>query len=143
MAWERMERKTSSGSQTLKMCETRMNIEESVLNGSRTILHLQPSRFIRSKTIVGNMPMHTCQLSVFRTESPSFSSRQNLRPRRRKSQSFEHRLFSVSGHHFVFSSYNPNEYIIQKTAMASRRSGSPCARNSRKTKAHNAHFNPD
>ena len=35
---------------------------------------------------------HTCQLSVIRTESPSFSSRQNLRSRRRKSPSFEHRL---------------------------------------------------
>ena len=37
---------------------------------------------------------HTCQLSVIGTESPSFSSRQNLRPRRPKSPSFEHLLFS-------------------------------------------------
>ena len=36
---------------------------------------------------------HTCQLSVIGTESPSFSSRQNLRPRRPKSPSFEHRWF--------------------------------------------------
>ena len=56
--------------------------------------------------------IHTCQLSVIGTESPSFSSRQYLRPRRPKSPSFEHRLFSsfcsFSGHHFVFSSYNPD-----------------------------------
>ena len=67
---------------------------------------------------------HTCQLSVIRTESPSFSSRQNLRPRRRKSPSFEHRyFFPLSGHHWA------------KKAMASRRSGSPCAGNARKKKA--------
>ena len=56
--------------------------------------------------------LHTSQLSVIGTESPSFSSRQYLRPRRLKSPSFEHRLFSsffsFSGHHFVFSSYNPD-----------------------------------
>ena len=88
--------------------------------------------------------IHTCQLSVIRTESPSFSSHQNLRPRRRKSPSFEHRLFSpFSGHHFEFSSYNPDEWT--KTAMASnlRRNGSPCAGNARKKKAYKAHFNPD
>ena len=33
--------------------------------------------------------------------------------------------------------------IGQKTAMASRRSGSPCAGNARKKKAYKAHFNPD
>ena len=31
----------------------------------------------------------------------------------------------------------------EKTAMASRRSGSPCAGNARKKKAYKAHFNPD
>ena len=31
----------------------------------------------------------------------------------------------------------------QTTAMASRRSGSPCAGNARKKKAYKAHFNPD
>ena len=36
---------------------------------------------------------YLCQLSVIGTDSPSFSSCQNLRPRRRKSPSFEHRLF--------------------------------------------------
>ena len=39
------------------------------------------------------LALHSCQLSVIRTESPSFSSRQNLRPRKRKSPSFEHRHF--------------------------------------------------
>ena len=37
---------------------------------------------------------HTCHLSVIWTESPSFSSNRNLRPRRLKSPSFEHRRFS-------------------------------------------------
>ena len=32
---------------------------------------------------------------------------------------------------------------MQKTAMASRRSGSPCVGNARKKKAYKAHFNPD
>ena len=32
---------------------------------------------------------------------------------------------------------------MQKTAMASRRSGSPCAGNARRKKAYKAHFNPD
>ena len=32
---------------------------------------------------------------------------------------------------------------MQKIAMASRRSGSPCAGNARKKKAYKAHFNPD
>ena len=40
--------------------------------------------------------------------------------------------FSFSGHHFVFSSYNPDDWIMQKTAMASRRSESLCAGNARK-----------
>ena len=87
---------------------------------------------------------HTCKLSVIRTESPSFSSRQNLRPRRRKSPSFEHRLF------FRFRaiiSYFPVIILMnglcKKTAMASRRNGSPCAGNARKKKAYKAHFNPD
>ena len=43
---------------------------------------------------VSSEHLHTCQLSVIGTESPSFSSRQNLRPRRPKSPSFEHLLFS-------------------------------------------------
>ena len=61
------------------------------------------SRHRTSYTILSTRISHTCQLSVIGTESPSFSSRQNLRPRRRKSPSFEHRLFfSFSGHHFVF-----------------------------------------
>ena len=48
--------------------------------------------------------MHTCQLSGFWTESPSFSSHQNLRPRRLKSPSFEHRqiLFPFLEHHLIF-----------------------------------------
>ena len=91
--------------------------------------------------------MHTCQLCVIGTESPSFSSRQNLRPRRPKSPSFEHRFFfSFSGHHFVFFSYNPDYCSGQNTGMASRRSGSPCAGNSnarKKKKSYKAHFNPD
>ena len=94
----------------------------------------------------GNIITHTCQLSVIMTESPSFSSRQDLRPRRRKSPSFEHRLFSVffsfSGHNFVFSSYNSDEWV-KKQAMAHRRSGSPCAGNARKKKVYEAHVNPD
>ena len=74
--------------------------------------------------------------------SPSFSSRQNLCPRRRKSPSFEHRLF------FRFRAIISYFSVIipmsgQKTAMASRRSGSPCAGNARKKKAYKAHFNPD
>ena len=32
---------------------------------------------------------------------------------------------------------------MQKTAMASRRSGSPCAGNAIKKKAYKSHFNPD
>ena len=51
---------------------------------------------IAQLVIRGTLPSaewHTCQLSVIGTESPSFPSRQNLRPRRPKSQSFEHRLF--------------------------------------------------
>ena len=32
---------------------------------------------------------------------------------------------------------------MQKTAMASKRSGSTCAENARKKKAYKAHFNPD
>ena len=88
---------------------------------------------------------HTCQHSAIRTESPSFSSRQNLRPRRRKSPSFEIWFvffFFFSSHHFGFSSYYPDEWA--KTAMASRLSGSRHrAGNARKMKAYKAHFNPD
>ena len=58
---------------------------------------------------------HTCQLSGIGTESPSFSSRQNLRPRRPKSPSLSIGFFfSFSGHHFVFSSYNPDYCSGQK-----------------------------
>ena len=60
-----------------------------------------PSLYFQPKSIGDKLfPIHTCQLSVFRTESPSLSSRQNLRPRRRKSPSFEHRLFFVFGPSF-------------------------------------------
>ena len=38
-----------------------------------------------------NLYLHICQLSFFWTEYPSFSSHGNLRPRRVKSPSLEHR----------------------------------------------------
>ena len=48
----------------------------------------------------GHRGLHACQLSVFWTESPSFSSHRNLRPRRLKSPYFEHRRKSrCAGHH--------------------------------------------
>ena len=110
-----------------------------ILNKQIRIMNTLPIR----NTVVY---VHTCQLSVFRTESPSFSSRQNLRPRRRKSPSFEHRFF----HFWAIISYFPiiipmSGLCKKKTAtgMASRRSGSPCAGNTRKKKAYKAHFNPD
>ena len=58
---------------------------------------------------------HTCQLYVFRTESPSFSSRQNLRPRH-----LSIGCFSFSGHHFAFPVIIPMSGLCKKTAMASR-----------------------
>ena len=54
---------------------------------------------------------HTSQLSGFWTESPSFSSHQNLRPRRLQSPSFEHRrtLFPFLGHNSIYFG-NPVEW---------------------------------
>ena len=93
-------------------------VRGNVIAKTRTFCLRLPVHVVFVVTIKANMMHHkiklnhTCQLSVIGTESPSFSSRQNLRPRRPKSPSFEHGLFSpffaFSGHHFVFSSYNPD-----------------------------------
>ena len=68
---------------------------------------------------------HTCQLSGFWTESPSFLSHQNLRPHRSKSPSFEHRriFFPFLGHHLIFFG-NPVELISKVAATKTKRSGS-------------------
>ena len=55
--------------------------------------------------VLAGTGMHTCQLSVIRTESPSFSSRQNLRPRRHKSPSFEHWLFFLFRFRAIISDF--------------------------------------
>ena len=47
-------------------------------------------------TTMRDCTTQSCQLSGFWTESPTFSSHQNLRPRRLKSPSFEHRRIFFS-----------------------------------------------
>ena len=77
-------------------------------------------------------------------ESPSFSSRQNLSPRRRKSPSFEHQLFfRFRAIISYFPVIIPMSVLCKKQQWHLTRSGSPCAGNARKKKAYKAHFNPD
>ena len=72
-----------------------------------------------------------CHVSVIPANSPSLG--RSLRHFRlakisvRGDGNLRHLSIGIffSGHHFVFSSYNPDEWIMQKTAMASRQSGSP------------------
>ena len=52
-------------------------------------------------------------------------------------------FFPFLGHHFVFSGNILDDWIMQKTAISTRRIGSHCARNARQKKAYKVHFNPD
>ena len=92
---------------------------------------------------------HTCQLSVIGTESPSFSSRQNLRPRRPKSPSFEHVFFFFFRFPAIIS-YFP---VIIPISVVGKKQGwrldevgrhvQEIQMQEKKKKSYKAHFNPD
>ena len=64
--------------------------------------------------------LHTCQLSVFWTESPSFfSSHRNLRPPRLKSPSCEHRRFFLNSvFYFFFRGPTTNDDQLQAAQLS-------------------------